>query len=385
MQHCVLCLPLTVPSEVNPGFAMTPFVLSTVSRLTGLTSVCCINLTGLRYEGIAKHEVSKRFEQFRKLLDRLGTSIGHYWTDNEPGHVARLQGYCEQLVETGDLQTRIAPTLICQCGAAEVVEEAINSDWSMDRKVLHQRDGRVFCRRCNTPLKAVRKPCLLLESRFGGKPLATFPSFYQKEVEMLQEGFGQLLLVSRQRKSGYRVSLFGRTWRLDTDFCWSLLFCSLLEDGFQPDAVIVSSRSLKPLVWSVGISRKLSRRLSAITVVVTPFVRFEASSPKPFSIGTLKQLIDRYGRSPTRLLLGSGLKWNQKEVVVSSSTIFWVLKALARDSVAIPSAVKATFPLSEVLPLTDGHVVDRLIANLRKEERVPLSAYQNLLLGKERR
>ncbi|MFY9493180.1 MAG: hypothetical protein WAP55_01765, partial [Minisyncoccia bacterium] len=181
-------------------------------------------------------------------------------------------------------------------------------------------------------------------------------------------------------KGDYRVSLFGQTWQLDTDFCWSLLFCSLIEDNFHPSAVVVSNRSLKPLVWSLGISHKLSDSLQDITAIVTPFVQFESGKPQSPSVDTLQKLIDRYGRLPIRLMMASGLKWNQKEVVISSSMLFWTLKALSRESIAIPNTSKAPSSLSEVIQMMDGSFVERLITDLRRENRVLLSQYQNLLL-----
>ena len=381
MQPCILCLPITIPSEVKLGLALTPFVVSATSELTGLASVCCVNLTGLRYEGMRVRDVSNRFDRFQKLMARIGFPITHYWADNNPHHVERLQLYCKTLVNAGMLQSRSATTLICNCGAVEVVEEAINSDWSMDHKVMDIREGRPFCKLCNTQLRETRRECLFLDTHFSGNPLVAIPSFYQREIDTLQESFNQPLLVSRQRKIGYELRLFDRTWRLDTDFCWSMLFCSLIENGFEPKAVVVSNRSLKPLVWAYGVSRKLCPDLAQVTALVTPYVQFETGDPaRP--IGSLAQLLDRYGRTPVRLLMASGLKWDKKEVVAESSLIFWALKGLARDLVAVPSEEKTSFLLQKATGLTDGHDVDKLISDLRKLNRVELSPYHNFLLEK---
>src|SRR3989344_1218542 len=383
MKNCVICLPLTIPSEVKAGLALTPFVVSMASRLMGVASVCCVNLTGLRYEGLEANEIAHHLESFEKLLSRLGTPIDHYWIDSDAKHIARLQRYCEKLAALGELQSRQTATLICQCGAVEIVAEALHTDWSMDHKVLRWERGLVFCMLCNRPLEAKHENCLMLESHFAdGGTLTTFPSFYAKEVEALRREFSQPLLVSRQKKGDYYVSLFGKIWRLDADFCWSFLFCSLIEDGFRPSAVVASNRSLKPLVWSLGISRKLSDSLQNVAVIVMPFLGFESGKPQSPSVNVLQEFIERYGQSPIRLLMASGLKWDQKEVVVSSSTIFWALKALSRESTAVPDTSKVSFPLSEALQMMDGNLVDRLVTDLRRENRVPLSRYQNLLLGR---
>lgn len=380
MRNCVICLPLTIPSEVKTGLALTPFVVSMLSRLTGATSICCVNLTGLRYEGLEADEATQRFDDFQKLLGRLGISIDHFWVDSDTNHINRLQRYCEKLAAAGELHSRQTLTLVCQCGAVEVVPEALHTDWLMDHKVLQLEKGLAFCTLCNTPLETKQEPCLMLESRFAEGTLNTLPPFYTKEVEELRRKFNQPLLISRQKKGDYRVSLFGQMWQLDTDFCWSLLFCSLIEDGFRPSVVVVSNRSLKPLVWSLGISRKLSDSLQNITATVTPFVRFEGGKSRSPSIDTLQKLIDRYGRLPIRLMMASGLKWNQKDVVVSSSTLFWTLKALGREFIAVPNTYKAPSPLPEVLQMTEGSLVEQFITDLRKENRVLLSQYQNLLL-----
>lgn len=383
MKDCVICLPLTIPSEVKTGLALTPFVVSMLSRLTGAASVCCVNLTGLRYEGLETNEVTQRFESFQKLLGRLGIPIDHFWVDSDANYIDRLQTYCEKLVVAGELQSRQTLTLICQCGAVEVVAEALHTDWLMDHKVLRWEKGLAFCTLCNTSLETKHESCLMLESRFAEGTLTALPSFYTKEVEELRRKFNQPLLISRQKKGDYHTSLFGQTWQLDTDFCWSLLFYSLIEDGFHPSAVVVSNRSLKPLIWSLGISRKLSDNLQNVAVIVTPFVRFESDKLQSPIVTTLQKLIDRYGRSPIRLLMASGLKWNQKEVVVSSSLIFWALKALSREYIAVPNASKVPSSLSEALQMMDGDLVERLVTDLRREDCVPLSRYQNLLLGRK--
>lgn len=380
MKNSVLCLPLTIPSEVKVGLAITPFVVSMISKLTGITSVCCVNLTGLRYENLDTNETTQRFENFQKLLARLGASIDHYWTDNNINHIDRLQTYCEKLVATGELYSRQILTLVCQCGAVEVASEALHADWLMDHKVLRWEKGRAFCSLCNTPLEDKHEHCLMLESHFAEGTLAILPSFYTKEVEKLRKKFTQPLLISRQKKGDYRVSLFGQMWQLDTDFCWSLLFCSLIEDGFRPSVVVISNRSLKQLIWSFGISRKLSNILQELSVIVTPFIRFENNRPQLSNVNTLQNLIDSYGQLPVRLLMASGLKWNQKEVVVNLNTIFWALKALSRDSFAVPTANKTPISLSKALQMMNGNTVEQLITNLRRENYVPLSRYQSLLL-----
>lgn len=380
MKNCIVCLPLTIPSEIKVGLVLTPFVVSMVSKLSGIESVCCVNLTGLRYEGLEVNEITQRFENFRKLLSRLGAPIDHYWIDSDASHINRLQKYCEKLVAAGELQSRSVSIAICQCGAVEVLTEALHADWLMEHKVIRWEKNRAFCTLCNTPLETKHEPCLLLESDFGNGTLTMLPSFYAKEGEALRIKFGQPMLISRQRKGDYCVSLFDRMWRLDTDFCWSFLFHSLIEDGLRPSAVVVSNRSLKPLIWSLGLSRKLSDSLQDMTVIVTPFVKFKSEKLKFPNVGTLQKLIDRYGRLPIRLLVASGLKWDQKEVMVGSDTIFWSLKALSREDIVIPDMNKMVLPLSEILPIMDGGLIEQLITDLRKENSVPLSQYQNLLL-----
>jgi len=176
----IVCLPITIPSGVKLGLAITPFTVSAIAKLTGLAPVCCINLTGLRYEGLGVRDVSHRFEQFKKLLIRLGLPIAHYWADNDRHHISMLKKYCKTLATAGILQMRTAITLTRECGAVEVVEAAINSDWSMDCKVMYSRGNATFCKLCNTPLRAKCRDCLFLETGFSGNPLVAVPDFYQK-------------------------------------------------------------------------------------------------------------------------------------------------------------------------------------------------------------
>lgn len=374
MKSCVLCLPLTIPSEIKPGLILTPFTVSVMSRLTGLASVCCVNLTGLRYTDISNKNVFKRFKELKTQLKRLGSSVDHYWTDNSLEYIASLQRYCDSLVASGDLQCHLSKILICDCGAVEIIKEAISSDWSTDRKVIYQSGGKIFCRRCNTQLKEAREHVLLLRTEFSGNPIVVTPSFYQKEVDTLQEGFSQPILVSRRKKNGRQVLLFGRAWQLDTDFCWSLLLCSLVEDKYDPRVVVVSSRSLKPLVWTFGVSHKVYRYLGPIMAIVTPYVQF-----KRYQQCALSKLIDRYGQVPIRLLLASGLRWNKKDTLVDSNIIFWTIKALEKNSKYVTHASKIVSAF-EACALSDGHSTDCLISDLRKLDQVVLSPYQNILL-----
>jgi len=353
-----------------------------VAQLAGLTSVCCVNLTGLRYRGMTEMDIINRFSGFKMILKRLGFRIDHYWADCDPKHKLLLQIYCDRLAGLGELRTSVRSVLICQCGAVEVVAEAVEYGWIVDGKVLERRNHQVFCRLCNVPLEKVQKPCLLLESRFKNVEITTLPSFYKKEIAALQE-FDQPLLVSRNRRSDHSVKLFGQTWQLDTDFCWSLLFCSLLENGFQPTTVVVSNHNLKQLVWALGISRKLSDNIAGATAFVTPYVSFGEAGSHLSRIKTIQELVDRYGCLPTRLILGNALRWEQKETCVSSKTIFWALKGLSCKPIIIRGElINFINQISGIPALMDGNLIDNLITNLRKKGSGTLSQYHQILLGK---
>jgi len=381
MQESIICLPLTLPSEVKPGLVLTPFVISMVAKLTGLKAVCCLNLTGLRYKGLSAGETSSRVTNFRVLLKRLRIHVDHYWTDNHPQYIDRLQSYCDILVASGRLYAARKNIFACECGAVEVVAEAIN-DWMLEGKVLERRDNKVFCKLCGTTLVSREEDCLMFQSSFGDVMITALPSFYQNEVIKLQE-FDQPILVSRQRKSDYSVSLFGTSWWLDTDFCWSMLFHSLIKDEFLPKAVVISNHVLKQLVWALGISRALNDNISNITAIVTPYVSFGESESRLSRTEDVSDLIERYGQIPVQILLGSGLKWDQKEVCVSSRLLFWSLKALARETFVTTTIRDEMCSIPDTLGLMDGNLSDRLIADLRKEPNVCLSKYHKLLLGKE--
>ena len=379
MRNCVLCLPLTLPAQVRLGLTLTPFVVSMVSKLTGLASVCCLNPTGMRYKGLRNADISQRSEQFRRLMERLGTPMERYWADSEKNHIVHLQDYCDSLVGSGQLQSRVATKLICKCGAVEIIENAVNPALLKNHKVIRQRDNQLSCKLCGATLETIKESSLLLESQFADSAVKVYPAFYHKEIKTLENDYDQPLLVSRQMKGGVSVSLFGRKWQLDTDFCWSFLFSSLIEEGYRPTVVVVSNRSLKPLVWSLGISRKLTDLLQNVSVIVTPYMQSQGESDSARWI--VRELIERYGSSPVRLMLGSALKWDQKEVTLDSSAIFWGLKALARDSVAVPGTDKA-YSVPEALELMEGGYVDQLVTDLRKANYVQLSTYGNLLLRK---
>ncbi len=380
MKKCIICLPLTLPSEVKLGFALTPFAISMIAQLSGLASVCCINLMGRRYLNMKRDEIESRVSSFQTIINRLGLNIDYYWSDNDIQHLRRIQSYCEKLFRLGELRSETRSLSVCHCGAVEVISEAIISDCTIEGKVLGVNDGVFFCKLCNTPLKNVQKPCLLLESNFQDLNIKVLPSFYKKEIAALQS-FNQPLLVSRSRKRNHTVLLSGNTWQLDTDFCWSLLFCSLRDDGLDPATVIVSNHNLKQLVWALGISGKLSKQETDIEVVIMPYVSFGEPNSQLSRKGSVREMIDRYGRQPTRLLLGSALKWEQKEICINSNTIFWALKALSNDLTASSKTEEAPHSVSEIIRFMDGNLVDHLITSMRRADKSPVSRYHKLLLG----
>jgi len=379
VKNSILCLPITIPEKVKTGLVLTPFVVSAISKLTGLASVCCVNLTGHRYKNLEINQIAQRFENFQKLLYRLDSTINHYWFDNNNSHANRLQTYCEKLATDGELKVENSQIFICQCGAVEVLKDSLHSDWSMDYKVLYWKNEKAFCALCDMPLEPKDEACLILKSNFKKTNLNVLPLFYLKEIEKLRKDFNYPLLISRKKKGDRRISLFGKTWQLDTDFCWSLLFCSLIEDGFYPSAVVISNRSFKPLVWSLGISQKLFANLKDTTVIVTPFVKFESDESQHPNINNLKELVDRYGRLPTKLLVASGLKWNQKEVIVNSNFIFWALKA-SDNKALISRPIDDILSFPKIINTMDGNLINELITNLRRETSVSLSPYQSLLI-----
>ncbi len=382
MKPTIICLPITIPVDVKPGLALTPFTVWIMSKLLALSSVCSINLTGMKYAGMGSNEVMERFTTFKRMMDRLGMRFDSYWLDNEQSHVKSLQGYCDELAGSRCLRSEHLEMLVCDCGAVEILEDAVSSKWATERKLITEVDGQLQCRLCNSILRSDTSQVLVLDSGFDGNPITAFPTFYQKEVDSLQAEYNQLVLVSRKRKLGNIVRLFGREWTLDTDFCWSFLFHSLQKAGFDPEIVIISNRSIKPLVLSYGISRKADAIIKPISAIVTPFATIKGGLASTSNQITISSLVDRYGATPVRFLLGDCLKWEQKDLAVDSSVIFWTMKALEKTAGYTETAAKVV-SIPEALSMSDGNSIASLITGMRRSEKVSLTPYQKLLLGKE--
>lgn len=380
MKPTIMCLPITIPANVKPGLVLTPFTVWIMSKLMTLSSVCAINLTGMKYADMQKSEVTDRYCTFRKIMERLGIKFDTYWLDNDPLHLVSLQDYCNGLSSEHCLRQEKLEVLACACGAVEVLKDAVTAKWATERKLIREIGGQLHCKLCGSPLKSESNDVLVLDSGFVGNPITAFPTFYQKEIDALQTDYNQLVLVSRKRKTGHKVRLFDRDWMLDTDFCWSFLFTSLRKARFNPEVVVISNRSIKPLVLSYGISKKADGGMKPISAIVTPFAQIRSSTTANTSISSL---IDRYGGTPVRFLLGDCLKWEQKDLIVDSSLIFWTMKALekARD---YEETETTAVPISEALSMTDGNTIASLIAGMRRSEKIALTPYQKLLVGKEK-
>ncbi|MEN9523967.1 MAG: hypothetical protein RL536_36 [Candidatus Parcubacteria bacterium] len=383
MKPTIMCLPITIPAEIKPGLVLTPFTVWTMSKLLGVSSVCSINLTGMKYAGMRAAEITNRYRMFERIMGRLGIKFDSYWLDNDQSHTISLQEYCDQLSDNHCLKQKNLEVLACSCGAVEVLKDAVTSKWATERKLIREVGGQLQCKLCDSPLKSERDQVLVMDSGFNGNPIKAFPSFYQKEIDALQSEYNQPVLVSRKRKPGRKVRLFEREWTLDTDFCWSFLFHSFRNAGFDPEVVVVSNRSIKPLVLSYGISRKICGDVSPISAVVTPFARIKNSPVSNIHKASISSLIDRYGGTPVRFLLGSCLKWEQKDLVVDSSLIFWTMKALEKASDSTESTT-SNVSLPEALAMSDGNAIPSFIAGIRRSEKIVLTPYQKLLIGKEK-
>lgn len=384
MKPTIMCLPITIPPDIKPGLVLTPFTVWMMSKLLALSSVCSINLTGMKYAGIGTDRVTDRYRMFKKTMGRLGIKFDSYWLDNDPSHLVSLQEHCDYLSSIDRLKSKDLEVLTCTCGAVEVLRDAIISKWATERKLIKEVDGQLHCKLCNSTFKSEHDQVLVLDSGFSGNPITAFPTFYQKEIDSLQVDYNQPVLVSRRKKLGRKVQLFGREWTLDTDFCWSFLFCSLQKAGFDPEVVVISNRSIKPLVLSYGISRKANVNLKPISAVVTPFTRIKDGPTSTLHQKTISSLVDRYGRIPMRFLLGNYLKWEQKDLTVDSSVIFWTMKAFEKVPANMETETVAnTVSISKALSMSDGNAITSFITSIRRSEKIVLTPYQKLLLGKE--
>lgn len=383
MKPAVMCLPLTIPTDIRLGLILTPFTVWIMSKLLALPSVCSINLTGMKYAGLRTDKITGRYEMFKKIMDRLGIKFDCYWLDNDLSHIASLQGYCDELVSSNCLRSEDLEIIACNCGAVEVLKDAVASKWATERKLISEVEGQLRCKLCNSQLKSECDHVLVLDSGLGGNPIAAFPTFYQKEIDTLQADYNQPVLVSRRKKLGRKVQLFGRAWTLDTDFCWSFLFCSLQKTELEPEIVVISNRSIKPLVLSYGISRKVNADMKPISAVVTPYARITGSLALTSHQTTISPLVDRYGTTPVRFLLGGCLKWEQKDLIVDSSLIFWAMKALEKLSDHAEAAAKAVTSITEAMSMSDGNSIASFVTSMRRSEKIVLTPYQRLLLGKD--
>ena len=123
--------------------------------------------------------------------------------------------------------------------------------------------------------------------------------------------------------------------------------------------------------------------MKPISAVITPYARITGDLASASHQTMISPLVDRYGATPVRFLLGDCLKWEQKDLIVDSSVIFWTIKALEKTSGQTETAAKE-ISIPDALSMSDGNKIASFITGMRRSEKVALTQYQKLLIGKER-
>lgn len=382
-KECIISLPITLQKHITTGLVVTPFVVSVLAKLTGLTSICCMNLVGMKYADLSKEKVGSRCRKFQHTLNMSGINIDDYWFDDDINYTSSVQEYCEELASKGLLQVKNTPTYICKCGAVELTLDELEG-YMFEKKVVSVKNKKASCSLCNSYLEEVCGDKLFIRfpSHKNDNLLETLPSAYSQEINELRKSLQNSILVSRRHRGKITINLFGNEWKLDTDFCWSFLFCSLLAKNKIVRAVVISNRSLKQVVWSWLISSNVCQLLVRPIIIVTPFVVFpKTQSQFGFSSNDFRNLLNRYGKLSALALIAGSIKWRHKNVSVNRGELFWILKSLENlpQKFMYENIDLNPICLKDAVEEMDGNKICDFISQLRKEQICQMTKYQKFL------
>lgn len=215
MNKIVMTMPIKPQKKTNIGMYIAPTLMNVLSDILLCDSVMAVNLLS-SYE-----DKESELSIFLKDLHRQGIKYSQLFIDIE--HVNEILAIIEKLIYDGYIKKTLKEVYRCDCGKVDILKQGMNAHIN---KLYYDKNNSYYCSSCNTECKSYIEEVLVLElSTTVDDTLLIVPTFLKKDATHLSKTFkGSELLVSKQRDTGYQITLDNKTFNIDVDFIWTNYF-----------------------------------------------------------------------------------------------------------------------------------------------------------------
>jgi hypothetical protein len=309
----------------------------------GFSKVLSLNIQGQKYSlSSTQADKIKIAHDYTETLTSLRISPSQVWRDDLNDFTAFAQRTMVDMISRRLIQVNPRTVLRCPCGKVEFLKGS--SYFSLRRRLFQESEGKKICKLCLGPLYEVSKDVCLFNFGFAPERFHAIPRFMETDLRYLANSFkNKEYLVSRSRVTHFSLNLPGlQDFDIDPDFLWSLMVGHMSQIGYEARYVIGSQRNLLACFLIASVSQTFPDINDPIFVIPPYLVCPKRGNIK--SIGSVSELVRKFGAESVRTFMLGGLNWTKKEAVVDPM----LLNRLAACNPSIlAKAIQSSLPITE--------------------------------------
>lgn len=365
----VTTLPLAVNKNKAFGTLMPPFVASIFSKHNGCRFVLSQNCLGRKYHKISKAEMLNISNWHIEEILKLGIGPEFVWNELLDSYLSFVKNRLAELLGANLVTKESAELLRCECGIVEMLSGFAHCSYSHRTFIVH--GGKIICRFCHKPALPTKTRSLLFNfpQVFPQQKLLSGMAGLELEIETLKVVYsGTRKLISRQRPFNIQIEVGGELFHIDTDFFWGLFISHIAKlFGESEITVVTGNRTIWQAV-EVSVINSLVNQHLQINLLIHPVIKLVDNNGNAvkWSIEEFFSLDERV--LTLRFFLSQALKWNSKEVVIPTSSIYWIKHSVFPSYQIVSEPMVGQNPGENFFATCNNVNTQSLIQKLRKKK-----------------
>lgn len=216
----ILTLPIKPQNKTNIGMMLAPTIMDYIGTSLKIKKNIGFNII---------HSYEDKEINFNEYLNYVNASKINYdsiFIDKNCSD--ELLKIVEKMYYDEYLKIKNKEKIRCSCGRVDMLYASLNNE-----KLYFIQDGKMICNSCLKECKKYNEKSLVLEIKDTKIIPSICPLYLKKDINELSKTFkSNDILISKNRDTGFELTIGEEKFNIDVDFIWSNYF-KLIEEKNQ--------------------------------------------------------------------------------------------------------------------------------------------------------
>ena len=285
-----MSLPAKPREKTTIGMLFAPIIMELISAKTNSTRMISLNT-------IHTYSSPERFTStYLKDINKWEIEYDNFFEDK--ANYKLLLSILEQLISYNIIYETEQEIYTCDCGMVEFIKNGLCYG---NGKLYKNIDGKLICNKCKSELILKKQKVLVAKYNAFDENVKVIPSFLEKEMKYFVNLFSnQEILISKNRKTGYTLSVNNNIYNIDVEFIWSQLY------GINSnDKIMIASNHQVYTMFIINFFNRCFKK-SDIIFVLTPYMNDSTR------FNNFEEKLDELSPLAKKLYIIYSLNWKKK-------------------------------------------------------------------------